>query len=139
VTTGPAPLLVSFSGELVGGSDRNPDFLCATGHFDFGDQITMTREPNCVAQSGYLQRRYLTRYIYSEPGTYQATFTLNGLRSEPVTIVVTDSGPVPPTPTPPPPAGASSPSSLLMPIAGLSVGFLMGLVALRLFWAKREG
>jgi Ca-activated chloride channel family protein len=90
VAEGAAPLEVNFTGELIGGSDENQDYYCVESTFDFDDGISQSSMPNCTEwQEGMtIQRRFTANYVYEAPGEYQATFSLGGTESEPVTIVV---------------------------------------------------
>ncbi|MFQ6015519.1 MAG: VIT domain-containing protein [Anaerolineae bacterium] len=90
VTKGTAPLTVSFRAELVGGPDNNQDFYCASYTFDFGDGTAMHAEPDCLPYwpEVEIQRRFETDYTYEKEGTYTAGFSLGGLHSNTMTIVV---------------------------------------------------
>ncbi|HEX9926585.1 MAG TPA: VIT domain-containing protein [Anaerolineae bacterium] len=91
VVEGPAPLTVNFTGELVGGPDDYYEFYCVESTFEYGDGIAQSAIPDCVEQEPGIdiQRRFTSNYIYDEPDEYQVTFSLAGVESEPVTIVVT--------------------------------------------------
>jgi hypothetical protein len=91
VVEGAAPLTVNFAGELVGGPDDSQEFYCVESMFEYGDGIAQSAIPDCVEwEPGIdVQRRFTSNYIYDEPGEYQVTFSLAGVESEPVTIVVT--------------------------------------------------
>ncbi|MEW5959160.1 MAG: VIT domain-containing protein, partial [Chloroflexota bacterium] len=91
VAQGEAPLAVTFTGQLVGGPDDNPDYYCVDSAFDFGDGISRSAAPpNCADwQPGIdIQRQFTASYIYEEPGDYQVTFRLGQAQSEPLTIRV---------------------------------------------------
>ena len=91
VVKGPAPLTVNFTGELVGGPDDYYEFYCVESTFAYGDGIAQSAIPDCIEQEPGIdiQRHFTSNYIYDEPGEYQVTFSLAGVESEPVTIVVT--------------------------------------------------
>jgi Ca-activated chloride channel family protein len=90
VVEGIAPLTVNLTGELVGGPDDNREYYCVESAFDFGDGIRQSSAPDCLEwQAGTaIQRRFTANYVYEEPGEYQVTFSLGGVKSEPVKIVV---------------------------------------------------
>jgi hypothetical protein len=92
VVEGLASLEVSFSGELVGGPDDNPDYYCVERTFNFGDGISQSTAPDCVEwQAGVeIERRYTANYVYDEPGEYRVTFSLGDIESEPVVIMVSE-------------------------------------------------
>jgi len=90
VVEGDAPLTVNFAGRLLGGPDNNRDYYCVESAFEFGDGMVQSAIPGCVewTPGTEIQREYNASYIYEEPGVYQATFSLGGAQSEPLTIVV---------------------------------------------------
>jgi Ca-activated chloride channel family protein len=92
--SGVAPLEVTFTGELVGGPDDNPDYYCVESVFDFGDGIGRSATPDCTEwQPGVdIQRQFTASFVYDQPGEYQATFRVGQAESEPVTISVRDTG-----------------------------------------------
>jgi Ca-activated chloride channel family protein len=92
VVEGVAPLTVNFAGRLVGGPDNNRDYYCVESTFEFGDGMVQSAVPGCLewTPESVIQREYSASYIYHEPGVYQATFSLSGTQSEPLTIVVRD-------------------------------------------------
>ena len=92
VVEGDAPLVVNLNGLLVGGPDNNRDYYCVESTFDFGDGMVQSAIPGCLAwtPATEIQRAYSASYVYEEPGVYQATFSLGGAQSEPLTIVVHD-------------------------------------------------
>ncbi len=92
VVEGVAPLAVNFTGQLVGGQDNNRDYYCVESTFEFGDGMAQSAIPGCVewTPAASIQREYSASYVYDEPGVYQATFSLAGAQSEPLTIVVND-------------------------------------------------
>jgi Ca-activated chloride channel family protein len=92
VVEGDAPLAVDFTGRLVGGLDNNRNYYCAEITLEFGDGMVQTALPSCVewTPAATVQREYNANYVYDEPGVYQATFSLGGSRSEPLTILVHD-------------------------------------------------
>jgi hypothetical protein len=89
---GIAPLAVNFTGRLVGGPDNNRDYYCVESAFEFGDGMVQSAVPGCQewAPESVIQREYSASYVYDRPGVYQATFSLGGTQSEPLTIVVRD-------------------------------------------------
>lgn len=93
VTTGQAPLPVNLTGELVGNPEDEARFTCAAFTFDFGDGLSQEITPQCPASAEQttLQRQFQSNYIYDKPGLYTATFTLDNLTSQPVTIIVKES------------------------------------------------
>jgi Ca-activated chloride channel family protein len=92
VVKGVAPLAVNFAGRLVGGPDNNRDYYCVESTFEFGDGMVQSAIPGCLEWSSesVTQREYSASYVYDEPGVYQATFSLEGTQSQPLTIVVRD-------------------------------------------------
>jgi hypothetical protein len=90
VAEGVAPLEVNFNGALVGGPDDNQEYYCVEHIFNFGDGISQSAIPGCIEwQPGTkIERRYTANYVYEEPGEYEVTFSLGGMQSEPVNIVV---------------------------------------------------
>jgi hypothetical protein len=92
VVEGLAPLAVNFTGRLVGGPDNNQDFYCVEIAFEFGDDMVQSAVPGCVewTPEAEIQREYSASYVYDEPGTYHAAFSLGVTKSEPLTIVVHD-------------------------------------------------
>jgi hypothetical protein len=62
--------------------------------FEFGDGMVQSAIPGCMewTPETAIQREYSASYVYAEPGTYQATFSLDETRSEPLTIVVREGG-----------------------------------------------
>ena len=92
--SGVAPLEVTFTSELVGGPDDNLDYYCVESVFDFGDGIGRSATPDCTEwQPGVdIQRQFTASFVYDQPGEYQATFRLGEAESEPVTIIVRDTG-----------------------------------------------
>jgi Ca-activated chloride channel family protein len=92
VVEGIAPLTVNFAGRLVGGPDNNRDYYCVESTFEFGDGMVQSAIPGCLewTPESIIQREYSASYIYHEPGVYQATFSLSGTQSQPLTIVVRD-------------------------------------------------
>jgi hypothetical protein len=92
VVEGDAPLVVNFNGLLVGGPDNNRDYYCVESTFEFGDGMVQSAIPGCLAWTPEteIQRAYSASYVYEEPGVYEATFSLGGAQSEPLTIVVHD-------------------------------------------------
>ena len=94
---GSAPLSVTFNGTLVGGPDNNQDFYCVERTFHFGDGVSESAIPGCLAWTPetQVQRDYSAHYTYEQPGTYYAQFSLGDgrqLRSEFVEIVVESPG-----------------------------------------------
>ena len=92
VVEGPVPLAVNFTGRLVGGPDNNRNYYCVESAFEFGDGMAQSAIPGCVewTPETEIQREYTASYVYDEPGVYQATFSLGGAQSEPLTIAVHD-------------------------------------------------
>ncbi|UCH87461.1 MAG: VWA domain-containing protein, partial [Dehalococcoidia bacterium] len=92
VVEGDVPLTVNFTGRLVGGPDNNRDYYCVESAFEFGDGMAQSAIPGCVewTPETEIQREYSASYVYDEPGVYQATFSLGGTQSEPLTIAVHD-------------------------------------------------
>ncbi len=92
VVEGVAPLAVNFTGRLAGGPDNNRDYYCVESTFEFGDGMVQSAVPGCLEwmPESVIQREYSASYVYHEPGVYQATFSLSGTQSEPLTIVVRD-------------------------------------------------
>jgi hypothetical protein len=102
VVEGEAPLAVNLTGRLEGGPDNNRDYYCVESAFEFGDGTVQSAIPGCIAWTPEtaIQREYSASYVYAEPGTYQATFSLDQTRSEPLTIVVRERGEPPAEDTP---------------------------------------
>jgi Ca-activated chloride channel family protein len=92
VVEGVAPLEVNFTGRLLGGPDNNQDYYCVESAFEFGDGMVQSAIPGCIewTTDTSIQREYSASYVYDEPGVYQASFSLAGTPSEPLTIVVRD-------------------------------------------------
>jgi Ca-activated chloride channel family protein len=90
VVEGDAPLVVNFTGRLVGGPDSNRDYYCVESAFDFGDGMVQSAIPSCVgwAPGAEIQREYSASYVYDQPGVYEVFFSLGGTQSQPLTIVV---------------------------------------------------
>ena len=93
VIEGVAPLEVNLTGELVGGPANNQTFYCVESTFDFGDGIMQSATPGCLPWQDdiEIQRSYTANYLYDEPGEYQVSFSLAGVESESLTIIVSDS------------------------------------------------
>jgi len=94
VVEGEAPLAVNLNGRLEGGPDNNRDYYCVESAFEFGDGMVQSAIPGCIewTPETAIQREYSASYVYAEPGTYRATFSLDNTRSEPLTIVVREKG-----------------------------------------------
>ncbi len=139
VLLGPAPLTVTFNGSLAGGADNDAELYCAPELFAFGDGVQQEITPSCAPwQDGaVIERHFTTRYIYDQPGTYYAQFSLgpDRIQSDIVKIVVED--PAAPSsigrPTLPSSPFGSSNLRLLLFIGGLILGgmFLIGALGLR--------
>jgi hypothetical protein len=139
---GPAPLTVSFTAELVGGPDNNELYYCGRQEFGFGDGMKMDTMPSCLPYSPdvVIQRLFTTSYTYKEAGTYTASFSLPGLRSNDVAVVVRspESTPIVRSPEPTPtaaPTSAESPGKPLCP--GAAFGAVLPLLGLALAWRRR--
>lgn len=113
VVEGVAPLGVNFTGRLVGGPDNNRDYYCVESAFEFGDGMVQSAIPGCVewTPETSIQREYSASYVYDEPGVYQATFSLAGTQSEPLTIVVRDRSEAVSDEEPPPVQTVEGPAS----------------------------
>mgnify|MGYP005840797043 CR=1 FL=1 len=92
ITSGQVPLIVSFSGELVGGADNDPDYYCQEGAWDFGDGTGENIQPECPkpveGEQIQIVRSFSITHIYDRPGVYQVHFRLGSIRAEPLTITV---------------------------------------------------
>jgi Ca-activated chloride channel family protein len=151
VGEGVAPLEVNLTGELVGGPDNNQAYYCVESTFNFGDGISQSASPDCIAwtEASEIQRRYTANYVYDRPGEYQVTFKLGNAESEPVTIIVksenTQSSAAPESnsstsqtaPTQPDSTAnnAASSSTSAQCVAGLALLPLLGLV-FSLWWRR---
>jgi Ca-activated chloride channel family protein len=124
VVEGVAPLAVNFSGELVGGSDNNRDYYCVESTFDFGDGGVQSAVPDCAewTAASAIQRQYNASYVYDQPGTYRAAFSLANARSEPLTIVVRAKGEAPAATPAPARTGNATPQGTQRATGGLCAG-----------------
>ncbi|GIK36206.1 MAG: hypothetical protein BroJett011_00390 [Chloroflexota bacterium] len=86
VTEGVAPLAVNFSGTLANGSEEAKKYACQEGRFEFGDGNSLS-VMSAACDPGR-ERGDIANYVYDEPGEYQVTYSLNDLKSEPLTIIV---------------------------------------------------
>jgi Ca-activated chloride channel family protein len=99
VTEGVAPLAINFTGTLANGSEEARKYACQMGQFEFGDGNSLSI--NSAACDPERERSDIANYVYDEPGEYQVTYSLNDLKSEPLTIIVRSAGDTPrPTETP---------------------------------------
>lgn len=75
--------MITFTAEIAGGTDNNPDLYCVASTWDFGDGPSMTVSPSCAPWNPdiVITRRFETSHKYASPGRYEASFAYGPLRA----------------------------------------------------------
>jgi PKD repeat protein len=85
---GPAPLTVSFIGEITGGLDSSPELHCRTETWSFGDGTNIAVFGYCEAwrPGTKLDRHFQRTHTYEEPGIYEISVSYGSLKAEPILV-----------------------------------------------------
>jgi len=75
--------MITFTAEIVGGADNNPDLYCVASTWNFGDGPSMTVSPSCAPWDPdvVITRRFETSHMYAAPGRYEASFAYGPLEA----------------------------------------------------------
>ncbi len=74
-----APVRVTITAEIVGGSDDFEEYYCPSVEWDWGDDTSSESTSDCEpyeAGKSQIKRRYTTQHQFTRPGSYKLYFHL---------------------------------------------------------------